>query len=59
MGRGRDFSEGSIFGGGIQITLDGGVSARNLVTREVWLSFKIGFVVVKNKSGDIVSVVQN
>ena len=42
MGRGRDFSEGSIFGGGIQITLDGGVSAKNLVTREVWLSFKIG-----------------
>ena len=42
MGRGRDFSEGSIFGRGIQITLDGGVSARNLVTREVWLSFKIG-----------------
>ena len=41
MGRGRDFSEGSIFGGGIQITLDGGVSARKLVTREVGCLLKL------------------
>ena len=33
----RDCSEGSIFRDGIQMTFEGGVSARTLVIRLVWL----------------------
>ena len=39
---GKDCSEGSMLGGGIQISFEGGVSDRNLVTKFVWFCFKSG-----------------
>ena len=40
---------GSTLGGGIQITLEGGISARNLVARFVWLCFKMDSWWLKTK----------
>ena len=49
---------GSTLGGGIQITLGGGISARNLVTRFVWLCFKKDLLLAKNESGNFFWVVK-
>ena len=38
-----------MLGGGIQLTFEGGVSAKILVTRFVWFCLK-GFLLLKNES---------